>query len=465
MHLSDFPVEVVKNICSFLGGDAYVASMVPYLRSCVEKPDRKEFMVQVYKREDFAFIYLYDLFPTYDVVERCVSAVVKKENLTILGWLLAKSKNKLLLMIAEKAALYGSYQVLTWAMYIGASSDILQGCPVSSKMTTDVVNSCNTKLSKLLYFLGYRYTESVRCAAFHDDLDVLSLFKIEYYMEDVLRNSARGGNLETLKKFHQSGVLLIDPVMQAAYSTLQREIVLYFKDKCDLSAREYIYSALSGGKSEEEILAFLQFLEGLVRLDYDQIANMTPCFKHMSIIRWCLDKGAEKTPVMFSAACRNSVQDMDYLDSLGCYRENSRFYFNAIDSRKVENLEWLRKKGCPIPQDLTVFAIRNKVTSSLIPCFEWCLKQGLHFSTKLLQDCILQEEMDLFHWLLDKVSLDDEHLMWRCLQTSINKPNLEAFSVLCVYDHEKKARKEIEEKKKTYSNYLLLEEMEKLLDY
>ena len=78
MHLSDLPVEDLKNICSFLGGDAYVANMVPYLRSCIEKADRKEFLVEVYKRGDFAYIYLYDLFHSYDIVERCVSAAVEK---------------------------------------------------------------------------------------------------------------------------------------------------------------------------------------------------------------------------------------------------------------------------------------------------------------------------------------------------------------------------------------------------
>ncbi|SHO33548.1 Ankyrin repeat protein [Cedratvirus A11] len=450
MHLSDLPVENLKNICSFLGGDSYAASLVPYLRSCVENPDRREFMVEVYKRQDFAFIYLYNLFPTYDVVERCVSTSVKRENLTILSWLLAKSNNQLLLMIGEQAARHGSYKVLTWAMY--------QGCPVTVKMVTDVVRAGNIILYKLLHFLGHRYRESINQAALLGHLDILYLSEI-YHMGDVCYNLAAGGHLQELNALFYEGALCLDEAMKGAYSTLQREIVVWFKDNCDLAS--YVYSALLGKKSEEEKLAFLQFLDGLVQLNHTLIAGMSLCLPYMSIIRWCLDKGARADAFIFAAACMKSTQDMDYLHSLGCYRGSSTLYFSAIGSRKVENLEWLRKKGCPIPQDLTRHALQSKGQGSLIPCFEWCLKQGLNFSTKLLQDCILQEEMDLFHWLLDKVSLSDEHLMWRCLQTSIHKPNLEAFSIL--HDHEKMAREEIEKKKETYSNYLLLEEMERLL--
>jgi hypothetical protein len=469
MHLSQFPVEVVKNICSFLGGDAYPASMVPYLRSCVENPDRKEFIVQVYQREDFAFIYLYDLFPTYDVVERCVSAVVQKENLTILSWLLAKSKNKLLMMIAEQAALCGSYLVLTWAMHVGASFDMQQGCIVTEKMLVDVVesrvrNPDAIRLYKLLRFLGHRYSRATCRAAFHDDPDIFSLFSPVNY-GDILYNSAKGGNLETLQRFQQGQIFYLGEVMHGAYSGLQREVVLHFKDDCDLSSRNYIYSTLVRIGKEEDKLAFLQFLDDLVQLNYQEIIDMTPCLHYMKIIRWCLEKGAQAKTNIFPAACRTSVEDMDYLDSLGCYKAASMLYFDAIESRKVENLEWLRKKGCPMEEGLTRHALQRKGSDSLIPCFEWCWAQGQEFSTKLLQDCILHHDMELFHWLLDKVSLENENLMWKCLQTSIHAPSLEAFSILCVYDYDKEARREIGEKKKTYSNYLLLEEMEKLLDY
>nr|WIL03341.1 DAHP synthetase domain protein [Cedratvirus plubellavi] len=463
MHISDFPVEVVENICSYLGGDAYVAKMVPYLRPYVKDCSKEDYMVSVYERQDFALIYLYDLFPNYKNVERCVSTVVKKENLTILGWLLSKSNNKLLLMIGEQAARHGSYKILTWVMQ--------QGCPITAKMATDVIKAGSTRpdgsdsirLYKFLYFLGHRYYEGTNQAALLGHLDILHSSTI-YHEDDVVYNLAAGGHLEELNAFFYERSLYLDKMMEGAYSTLQREIIVYFKDSCDLASTRYIYSVLLGKKSEEEKLAFLQFLDGLVRLNHTLIAGMTLCLPYMSIIRWCLDKGAQANACMFSAACMKSVQDMDYLHSLGCYQENSMLYFRAIESRKVENLEWLRKKGCPIPQDLTRHALQRKGQGSLIPCFEWCLKQGLHFSTKLLQDCILQEEMDLFHWLLGKVSLCDQHLMWRCLQTSINKPNLEAFSVLYVHDHEGMARKEIEKKKETFSNYLLLEEMEKLLD-
>lgn len=158
-----------------------------------------------------------------------------------------------------------------------------------------------------------------------------------------------------------------------------------------------------------------------------------------------------------------SVEDMDYLDSLGYYRQAPHLYYNAILSRKPENLEWLFKKGCPIPSDLTRHGVTYGTKQSLIPCYEWCLSHKLGFSTKLLQDCILHEEMDLFHWLLERVDLCDKHLLQRCLTTSINELNLEAFRVLLVYDQENMARKNIEEKKKSSSNILLLEEMEKLL--
>ena len=456
MHLSHFPVEVIENICSYLGGDAYVAKMVPYLRPYVKDCSKEDYMVSVYERQDFALIYLYDLFPNYKNVERCVSAVVEKENLTILGWLLSKSNNKLLLMIGEQAARHGSYKILTWVMQ--------QGCPVTAKMVTDVVRSGNKSdaigLYKLLHFLGHRYRESINQIALLGYLDILYLSEI-YHMGDVCYNLAAGGHLEELNALFYEGALCLDEAMKGAYSTLQREIVVRFKDNCDLAS--YIYSALLGKKSEEEKLAFLQFLDGLVQLNHTLIAGMSLCLPYMSIIRWCLDKGAQADAFIFAAACVKSVQDMDYLHSLGCYRGSSTLYFSAMESRKVENLEWLRKKGCPIPQDLTRHALRSKGKGSLIPCFEWCLKQGLHFSTKLLQDCILREEMDLFHWLLDKVSLCDQHLMWRCLQASINKPNLEAFSILYVHDHEGMAREEIDKKKETYSNYLLFEEMEKLL--
>ncbi|SOB73983.1 ankyrin repeat [Cedratvirus lausannensis] len=456
MHLLDLPVENLKNICSFLGGYSYPASMVPYLRSCVENPDKKEFMVQVYEREDFAFIYLYNLFPTHDVVERCVSAVVRRENLTILSWLMAKSKNKLLLMIAEQAALCGSYKVLTWA--------IQQGCPVSQKMVLDVVEFDGIRLYKFLHFLGHRSMESCKLAALHNKLDIVYCFQVEYLLADICYNLALGGHLESLRVLSTRHPLYLAQVMHGAFSGLHKDIILYYRKQCNISSRDYLLSALCAEKTEEEKLDFLDFLDGLVALDYNQIASMAPAKQHMGIIRWCLNKGEITTPIFTAAVCSGTVQDMDYLKSLGYYAPAPSLYFAAMRSGRRENLQWLKDNGSSsLPDDLANYVLDGKIDRSPLPCLEWCHEQGLRFSPFLLEKSVIQGKMQVFHWLLNKVDMSERYFLSRFIAVSIDMCNLEAFTALLTSDYPAQTREKIRQKKTTYSNYLLLEEMEKLL--
>nr|WIL03822.1 hypothetical protein Cplu_501 [Cedratvirus plubellavi] len=480
MHLLDLPVENLKNICSFLGGYSYPASMVPYLRPCVENPDKTEFMVQVYEREDFAFIYLYNLFPTHDVVERCVSAVVRRENLTILSWLIAKSNNKLLLMLAEQAALCGSYKVLTWA--------IQQGCPVSQKMVLDVVGfdgikphesdtikphesdtikpheSDTIRLYKFLHFLGHRSMESCKLAALHNNLDIVYCFQVEYLLADICYNLALGGHLESLRVLSTRYPLYLAQIMHGAFSGLHKDIILYYRKQCNVSSRDYLLSALCADKTEEEKLDFLDFLDGLVALDYNQIASMGPAKQHTGIIRWCLSKGKITTPIFTAAACSGTVQDMDYLKSLGYYAPAPSLYFAAMRSGRRENLQWLKDNGCsPLPDDLACYVLDGKIDRSPLPCLEWCHEQGLHFSPFLLEKSVIQGKMQVFHWLLNKVDMSERYFLSRCITVSIDMCNLEAFTALLTSDYPAQTREKIRQKKTTYSNYLLLEEMEKLL--
>lgn len=459
MHLSNFPVEIIENICSYLGGDAYVARMVPYLRPCIRDCSKEDYMVSVYEREDFATIYLYNLFPNYKNIERCVAAAVSRENLTILGWLLAKSQNKLLPMIGEQAALHASYKVLTWAMQ--------QGCPVTQYMMISIIRRARLrppredvgKLYKFLDFLGYICTRGIGEAVLSGDTEILSCFDLDGCFESVCYGFARGGHLEKLKSFRERGPFSPGKTLQGACFGLQQEVVLWLKEEWD---NEYLDFVLSGKESEEEKLSFLHFLDDLFPLDFRQLCLQLRGKGYMNILRWCLDKlGEERTNNIFTVACRNKVQDMDYLFSLGYYKENSHDYFPTMESRRVENLEWLRKKGCPIPRDLAWWSVKRGGKGSLVPCYEWCLKQGLELPNKLSLDCIIENEMDLFHWLLDKVDLCEAARA--CVGMSITFHNLEAFSLLIVHDHSGSAEKEIEHKKKTYSNYLLLEEMERLV--
>ncbi|SHO33547.1 Hypothetical protein BQ3484_479 [Cedratvirus A11] len=464
MELFQLPREVLVYICSFLGGDAYPASMVPYLRPCVENPDKKEFIVEVYKREDFALIYLYNLFPTHDVVERCVSAVVRRENLTILSWLLARSKNKLLLMIGEQAARYGSYKILTWSMQ--------QGCTVSQKMVLDVVRSDtirprgsdSTKLYKFLHFSGHRSMESCKLAALHNKLDIVYCFQVEYLLADICYNLALGGHLESLQVLSTRYPLYLTQLMRGAFHGLHKDIILYYRNQCNIFSYNYLLDALCAEKTEEEKLDFLDFFDGLVALDYNQIASMGPAKQHIGIIRWCLSKGEITTPIFTAAACSGTVQDMDYLKSLGYYAPTPSLYFAAMRSGRRENLQWLKDNGCSsLPDDLASYVLDGKVDRSPLPCLEWCHEQGLRFSPFLLEKSVIQGKMQVFHWLLNKVDMSDRYLLSRFIAVSIDMCNLEAFTALLTSDYPSQTREKIRQKKTTYSNYLLLEEMEKLL--
>ncbi|SPN78905.1 Ankyrin repeat-containing protein [Brazilian cedratvirus IHUMI] len=455
MKFSDLPVEVVENICSFLGEDAYVAKMVPYLRPYVKNCNKEDYVVSVYERQDFASIYLYNLFPSYKNVERCVQAVVRRENLTILGWLLARSNNKLLLMIGEQAALCGSYLVLTWAMQ--------QGCRVSQKMVLDVVRAGNTKLYKFLHFADHRYVESFKIAALHNNLDIASCFRVEYLLGDACYYLALGGHLESLQTLSIRDSIYLNQIIHGAFSGLHRDIILHYQDQCNISNEEYLLDALSSDKTEEEKIDFLNFLDGLISLDYNQIASMGPAQQHMGIIRWCLSKGRITTSI-FGAAYSGTVQDMDYLKSLGCYAPAPFLYFVAVRSGRRENLQWLKDNGCSsVPDDLTVHVLDGKTDRCPLPCLQWCHEQGLRLSPSLLQESIAREKMEVFYWLLDKVDKSDKHLLSRCFLTSIDMCNLQAFTALLTPDYLSQTREKIREKKTTCANYLILEEMEKLL--
>lgn len=446
MELCQFPTEVLKNICSFLGGDAYQASMVPYLRSCVDKPSRRNFLVEVYERGDFALIYLYDLFPTYDLVEECVSAVVKREDMTLLSWLLARSKNKLLLMIGEQAALHGSYLVLTWALQ--------QGLVPNATMVGDVIKSGNLKLYTLLLFLDYAGKDGEQeMAALQGQFSILSLMeamnapRICFFL-------ARGGHLQALHAFHHVGILDKEKTLRGAFSSLNKDIVLWLKDGSDLSWAYYLSGVLFSTKSIEEKLDFLEFLEPLTTLDYNYIANNS---QHIKFVDWCLSR-EQITVDIFSAACSSSVQDMERLYALGYYRPKGDLYYVAIQNRKVENLEWLLKKGCPLPPRLIYSAITRESKESPIPCLEWCLKQGMSLPGRLVENCICYDEIETLVWLLNKVSKVPNYI-----GDCIARGNLEAFTLLLPYDKNDTARKEIAHYKHISANYLLYEEMERRL--
>ncbi|SPN78903.1 Ankyrin repeat-containing protein [Brazilian cedratvirus IHUMI] len=444
MELCQFPTEVLKNICSFLGGDAYQANMVPYLRSCVDRPSRRNFLVEVYERGDFALIYLYDLFPTYDLVEECVSAAVKREDMTLLSWLLARSNNKLLLMIGQKAAVQGSYLVLTWSLH--------QGLIVNTNMVRDVIMSGNVQLYKLLFFLGYAGKDGEQeTAALHGQFSMLMEAK---EASRVCFFLAQGGHLQALQSFHNAGILDKEQALRGAFSSLNKDIILWLKDESNLSHVHYLSAVLSSTKSIEEKLDFLEFLDTLTTLDYNYIASNS---RHMKFVDWCLSRG-QITRDIFSAACSSSVQDMERLCSLGYYRPSGDLYHVALQNRKVENLEWLLKKGCPLPARLIYSAITRESEESPIPCLEWCLKQGMSLPGRLVEDCIRYNEMGTLVWLLYKLDKVPNYI-----RSCIAQANLEAFNLLLPYDRDGISRNEITYYKQTCPNYLLYEEMEKLL--
>nr|WIL02900.1 hypothetical protein Cbor_497 [Cedratvirus borely] len=472
MEMQQMPKEMVENVCSYLGGYSYVANLVPYLRSCVPGANKEDFLVEVYKRQDFAFIHKYNLFPTYKVVEKCVSAVVREENITILSWLFEQSQGELLHMIAEQAALVGSYLVFTWAHD--------KGCPVRDKLVYSVIKSGNVRLAK--FIKGVYPIQVLGCAyraLYSRNFRVLPVILDQAENIDIDFELGVAGShrlIENFSRFHELNPNLL---LSGACLGLHKELVLWLKNKYnltrlpsedDLPLLKGCYVFLSENKSEEEKFDFLKFLDEHFTLDYVELTWDLSSTNHMSILRWCLSKQMRLSREIFRIACRNSVEDMTYLDSLGYFRDNQTYYIDVTYAGKVENLSWLKKKGLPLSNALNHGRRYNAgaymTDGSIIPCLEWFIKKGVKIPPQVLQECFYRQDMETFRWLLDKVDTSNRHTMEELslCATFADDFNLEVFTALLPYSNREKIKEIIEEKKKTRSNYLLYKETERLLN-
>nr|WIL03855.1 hypothetical protein Cplu_498 [Cedratvirus plubellavi] len=470
MEMQQMPKEMVENVCSYLGGYSYVANLVPYLRSCVEGANKEDFLVEVYKRQDFTLICKYKLFPTYKVVEECVSTVVREENITILSWLFEQSQGKLLKMIAEKAALVGSYLVFTWARH--------KGCPVSDEMFYNVAKSGNIMLYK--FMKSERNNPPVQvCASratYAEKFRMLPVILEDEENIDIDYELGIVGNIRLIESLFRFNELNVYTVLSGACSSLNKELVLWLKNKYDLTdlpseddlpLLKSCYVFLKEDKSEEEKFDFVKFLDEHFTLDYVELTRDLSFTNHMSILRWCLSKQVAVSREIFRIACRNSVEDMAYLDSLGHFRNNPEYYIDAARAGKVENLEWLEKRGLFLSGVLNYnhhYTCAYRVKGSIIPCLEWFVKKGIRIPSEALREAHHDQDMETFYWLLERVEYNTHVL--RQLSgwvISIQDFNLEVFTALLPYTDKERTREIIEAKKRTYPNYLLYEEAERRL--
>lgn len=457
------PQEMLENVCSFLGGYSYVASLVPYLRSCVEGANKEEFLLEVYKKQDLAFISKYGLFPTYKVVKRCVSFAVQEENLELVSWLFEQSQGKLLQMIAEQAALHGSFLLFTWAHE--------KDCSITDEMFYKVIRSGNSKLYK---FMRSKAQPPVRMCTYKalrwKRFRMLPTVFEEYEDLNVVCEMTATGNwglIESFSRFHDVNPCLL---FSGACLGMQKDIVLRLKDKYnlthvplgdDLPLLRGCYVFLKEDKSEEEKLDFLQFLDQNFTVDYMEATYELSSTDHMSILKWCLSKGSVSTKV-FHIACRNTVQDMEYLYNLGYFRNIPSYYNSAVYSGRPENLTWLESKGLTIPKLDRCREKSQVVQGSIIPCLQWLVDRKITILGDVLSEASSVGDLKTFYWLLDNVEISG---MMNIYSVAIRREkfNLEVFTALLPYLDKEKTKLEIEKKKQTRSNYLLYEEAERLL--
>nr|WIL04951.1 ankyrin repeat-containing protein [Cedratvirus duvanny] len=454
MSFVNLPVEVITRICSFLGGDAYVASMVPYLRPCIPDPDKKEFVVEVYKREDFAFIRTRNLLPTYDNVERCVATLVEKENLTILSWLVSK-KPCLLDMVARKAAGLGLEKVFDWCLG--------QGCKVSQGMVLDTLKSGNVVLFNKLYSLGYSHPDIEYFAAFHGHLEVLSMKRI-IDVGNTCIAAGRGGQLHVLQWLNEKGLLEKSFVLVGALLGLQREVVLWLEER-KIEMRYALCHVVSCKGREEERLSFLQWLEDKTSIDYSMMAERAASQGHMKIVYWCAGKSKLDPIFLSSVFRRGTLEDIEFFTMLYHPRYTVNYYIHAAWSGDVDVLRWLDKKGCALPNNVPKYVVYKDMPEDdkVIACLEYYLTQSVQrkeftLMENLLREATLYKRPKVFDWLLKHVSPSEE-MMYSCLKISIKVFCVEIFSRLCEmgYGQGKDLISMIEEI--NFNNPLLKEEM------
>nr|WIL04362.1 hypothetical protein Clen_432 [Cedratvirus lena] len=463
MSLFNLPVEVVQNICSFLGGDAYVASMVPYLRPCVSNPDKKEFIVQVYERQDFAFIYLYQILPTYDTVERCVHALVEKENQTLLSWLLSR-KPCLLDMVGKEGAKLGSYKILTWCLY--------QGYKISMAVFLDVLRSGNADLILYLYFLGYSHPDMDAEVALLGDLDMLREVGVRVE-NSVCYCAAQGGHLHILEWLEEQGLLDNGYVLDGALSGLQRKVILWLEDrKAEIEHYPFSFIVSSKGK-EEERLAFLEWLDERVKVDYSEISRRAAFEGYIKIVRWCVSK-ARIGPVFLDGLFRKGTrEDIEFFTKLGYYTShNVGYYIQAAEGGDVQVLQWLEEKAHTVPNSSSTILPSNlpihivhrdnmPEDKKVIACLEYCLakkEKEYAFHDKIFHTATACRRPKIFNWLIKNVPFSKE-TMDLCLQTAIRIGCVEIFAHLYEvgYGREKDLVSLIEEI--NFSNPLVREAM------
>ncbi|SPN78907.1 Ankyrin repeat-containing protein [Brazilian cedratvirus IHUMI] len=453
MHLSDLPIEDLKSICSFLGGYSYVANMVPYLRSCVTEADRINFITEVYERQDFALIYLYDLFPLYQNVKECIRPLVKAENLTILGWLLARKPN-FLDTIGSEAAEQGSYKILTWAMF--------RGYKTLSQDIGRVIASRNTKLCQHLHFLGYQCVRQAELAL-HGHLDMLYQIK-NLEPGPFSEYAAQGGHLHILQWLKDRGLLEKKAALDGAVKGMQREVILWLGE-IDLSC---CYSLVTYG-SEEEKIEFLEWLEERTEINYSLVAFRSAYRGYMKVVRWCAQR-KRLDARFFTGVCRKGTrEDLEFFSSLGYYESNKKYYRHASLMANIDALLWLeeQKRGVLDSPMSQIAPPSSSKEENIIAYFEWLSGKELCINSKLLQKFIADRKTRVLSWMIEHIPLDKETIQ-TCLKRCIEFSYLEAFILFFTLEHGL-CKQDITlllnktHQNKYFYNPLFVEEVEKLL--
>ena len=427
MSLSDLPVEALVNICSFLGGDAYVASMVPYLRPCVSNPDKREFLVQVYERQDFAFIYLYQILPTHDTVERCIHALVEEENQTLLSWLLAR-KPSLLNMVGKEAANLGSYKILTWCMYLGYK--------LYHEAILDAIKSGNATLILHLHFLGYSQPDVGPELALQGNLDLLQKLQV-VASGPLCYCAAEGGHVHVLEWAEEQGSLEKSYVLNGALSGLQRKTILWLQERGVVKIPSYSYSFMlsSKGQEEDETLAFLQWLDQRTEMDYSLLAKKASYGGYVKILRWCVSKVRVDSLSLDGVFRKGSREDVELFAQPGYHSGHYiNYYLRTLEGANLEVWRWIEEKGYPRLLNIAECLVRStdSTEEKVIACLEYCLtrkEKEFALSDLLFYTATIHKKVRVFDWLLKNVPCSKERLDL-CFETSINVPCIEIFSRL-----------------------------------
>lgn len=423
MEMQQIPKEMLGEICSYLGGYSYVASLVPYLRSCVEEVNKDDFLLEVYEKQDYDLICKYGLFPNYRVVERCVSIAVKKEDMTLLSWLFEKSQGKLVQMMAKQATVHGSYKVFTWAHE--------RGCSITKKMFYKAAESDNSKLYR--FMKSKQEPSSVQgcanMALYVGKLRILPAILEDLEDLDISYELGVTGSqrlIESFSRFHQPDPNLL---LSGACLHLHKELVLWLKNKyeiTDLLSEDQLpllkgcYAFLTENKSEEEKLDFLKFLDENFNVDYYEATCELSSTNHMSILRWCLTRTTQVSTDVFNIACRNTVEDMEYLYSLGHFGDDVKYYESAVYAGKPENLTWLESKGLTIscfpPFTLGRYRQPSQVVEgAIIPCFQWLSEREVKILSDTLRESHAANDIETFSWLMDKVEVSELEVLCRVI--------------------------------------------------